>query len=426
MANKAFIFSFGIKNYLMRSVLFFLSFLFLGLVSKAQQYHFAYLQTDNKQPFYIRLNEKLYSSSTTGYVIIPKLAEGKHTLSIGFPKNAWPVQNITISIANKDLGFLIKNFDSKGWGLFNLQTMEVITSSMQPGMDQASVQTKTDAFSNVLADVVNTPSIKNVEEKKDVVKNAPVKDEIELKKAGETVKEIPAIEIVAAKPSLNNIQKISSAADAEGVILVYQDKHTDGTDTIALFIPRAEKLPEPEQTPVVITEISVVVKDQVKPIPEEKVKIAEIQNNPKFIDITLPNPNANLIQDTVNKTLEEPITKTENKIAAENNVNKGTLSFNSDCKKMATEQDFLKIRKKMTSQKSDDQMVEVAKKFFKEKCYSTEQIKNLSVLFLKDEGKYKLFDAAYPYVYDTPQYKQLENQLSDQYVISRFRAMIRN
>lgn len=425
MANKAFIFSFGVKNYLMRSVLFFLSFLFLGLVSQAQQYHFAYLQTDNKQPFYIRLNEKLYSSSNTGYVIIPKLAEGKHTLSIGFPKNAWPAQNITISIANKDLGFLIKNFDSKGWGLFNLQTMEVITSSMQSGMDQASVQTKTDAFSSVLADVVNTPSIKNVEAKKDVVKNAPIKDEIELKKADETVKEIPAPEVVAAKPSLNNIQKISSAADTEGIILVYHDKNPDGTDTIALFIPRAEKLPEPESA-VVNTEASDVEKDQVKLISEEKVKIAEIQNNSKFIDITLPNPNANLIQDTINKTLVEPLTKTENKMAAENNVNTGALSFNSDCKKMAIEQDFLKIRKKMTSQKGDDQMVEVAKKFFKDKCYSTEQIKNLSVLFLKDEGKYKLFDAAYPYVYDTQQYKQLENQLSDQYIISRFRAMIRN
>ena len=99
---------------------------------------------------------------------------------------------------------------------------------------------------------------------------------------------------------------------------------------------------------------------------------------------------------------------------------------NSDCKQMATEEDFLKSRKKMTAEDTDDEMVTVAKKLFKQKCYSTEQIKNLSVLFLKDEGKYKLFDAAYPYVYDTQNFKILETQLTDQYYISRFKAMIRN
>jgi Domain of unknown function (DUF4476) len=80
----------------------------------------------------------------------------------------------------------------------------------------------------------------------------------------------------------------------------------------------------------------------------------------------------------------------------------------------------------MAAEKKDDEMIIVAKKMFKQKCYSTEQIKNLSVLFLKDEAKYKLFDAAYPYVYDSQLFKQLEFLLSDQYIITRFRAMIRN
>ena len=80
----------------------------------------------------------------------------------------------------------------------------------------------------------------------------------------------------------------------------------------------------------------------------------------------------------------------------------------------------------MTAQKDEDEMIDAAQKLFKQKCYSTEQVKNLSVLFLKDESKYKFFDTAYPFVYDSGNFKNLESQLTDPYFISRFKAMIRN
>lgn len=406
----------------MKPVFFSLSFLFLGLFTQAQQYHFIYLQTENKQPFYLRLNEKLYSSSSTGYVIIPKLPGGNHTLSIGFPKDAWPTQSLTINIANKDLGFLLKNFDSKGWGLFNLQTMEIVTSSSLANTGQASVDTKSDEFSSLLADVVNTPSIKKKEEKEKLVKNETIREETEVKKEVEVLTEVPAKEVILPTAPPVYIQKLSSAADTEGVLVVYLDKQNNVTDTISVFIPRGDKLPEQVQTPV--SKIEVFAQPAAtKAKPVEDAKMVE-KNSPKFIDITLPNPN--LIQDSSNKNIEVPLKKVETKITGAGNPSQESLNFNSDCKKMADEQDFLKVRKKMTSEMNDDRMVEVAKKLFRGKCYSTEQIKNLSVLFLKDEGKYKLFDAAYPYVYDTQQFKQLESQLTDQYIISRFKAMIRN
>src|SRR5687767_14589 len=112
----------------MKSVVFCLMFLCASLASGAQQVHFVYLQSDNKQPFYVRYNDKIFSSSSTGYLVIPKLRSGEHKLSIGFPKNEWPLQTLTVQVADKDLGFALKNFENKGWGLFNLQTMEVINS----------------------------------------------------------------------------------------------------------------------------------------------------------------------------------------------------------------------------------------------------------------------------------------------------------
>ncbi len=100
------------------------------------------------------------------------------------------------------------------------------------------------------------------------------------------------------------------------------------------------------------------------------------------------------------------------------------VMVNSDCKNLATQNDFLKLRKKMAAEGTDEEMVDIAKKVFRSKCFTTEQVKNLSVLFLKDDGKYKFFDAAYPFVSDSNNFSSLETQLSDTYFISRFKAMV--
>ena len=100
--------------------------------------------------------------------------------------------------------------------------------------------------------------------------------------------------------------------------------------------------------------------------------------------------------------------------------------INSDCKNFATNEDFLKLRKKMAGEENPEDMIIAAKKMFKNKCFTSEQIKNLSVLFLKDSGKYSFFDAAYPYVSDSQNYTLLEGQLTDNYYINRFKVMIRH
>ena len=99
-------------------------------------------------------------------------------------------------------------------------------------------------------------------------------------------------------------------------------------------------------------------------------------------------------------------------------------TVNSDCKGFANDADFLKLRKKMAAETSNDAMVQAAKKIFRTKCFSTEQIKNLSYLFLTDEGKYMFLDAAYPFTSDSDQYSSLVSQLTDEYYVKRFNAMI--
>ncbi len=418
----------------MRSFIISAIFVCIGFDSYAQLNHFIYVQTDNKQAFYIRLNEKLYSSSASGYLVIPKLQSGNHLISVGFPKNEWPTRNITISVSNKDIGYMLKNFESKGWGLFNMLTMDItMLDSPNNLLSEKKTEIRSDEFSNTLADVVNTPSIKEINNQDINIKEVPKPKEPlktnEDEKTSVSVSvpsnSLPVIEKVVS----NKITKINEVKTGEGMIFSYLVIEEFGTDTISILVPKDE------------INDSEVKKVDASPLKTETVETSQSReeksitgNDPKFIEIELPNPN--VLNDTAQlkanvSTKTDSIIEIKAKPLVEKKEEKITHAadlkmINSDCKSVATEEDFLKIRKKMTSQKGDDEMINVAAKFFKQKCYSVEQIKNLSVLFLKDEGKYKFFDTAYPYVHDTPNYNQLESQLSETYFITRFKAMIRN
>ena len=411
----------------MKSFLIITAFLLAGMLAKAQHNHFIYLQSDNKQAFYVKLKGNVYSSSATGYLIIPKLEAGTHELSIGFPKNQWPSQTIPVNISGSDLGYLLKNFESKGWGLFNIQTMDVIMSSAisSTPANTGKVETKTDEFSNALADVVNTPSIKEIKEEK---KPEPVKKEepavtpvvkaAEVSKAPEKVAE--TVVAAPAKPK-SLITKIRSSQTGESSNITYLVSDEYGSDTVNISIPgdKTGETPEPAPAP-----------KEVKQAETAKAKEAA---TPKFIEIDLPDPvNTTEVAKaaTVENKKEEVLKVTANSSNMAQKKEETAAAapmqmINSDCKTVASEDDFMKTRKKMTAQKSDDDMVNAAKKLFKQKCYSTAQVKNLSVLFLKDEGKYKFFDAIYPFVYDSREFRQLESQLTEEYYIRRFRSMIR-
>jgi hypothetical protein len=436
----------------MRSLFVLVFICCIVFIARAQQSHFIYLQTDNKQPFYVKLNEKLFSSSASGYLVIPKLPNGTHDLAVGFPKNEWPNQVIPVTVVNKDLGFMLKNFDSKGWGLFNMQSMDVImanTGLKSPESVQAA--TRTDEFSNTLADVVNTPSIKElkkeeVKEKEAVKVPEPARPaaESEIKGSANNTAASPVVEskvaetgnITTALPSprdtvmVPSVSKISESKTADGMILKYSVQDDSRWDTVQVIILQEEVVGIKEESKETPGETK-----PVEPLLAKETKPGEL-TAPKFIDIELANPNtAKDSADVKSAKPEEKATSKEKTIPSEaasemKNSPTGDLPglqmINSDCKSSATDEDFIKVRKKMIAQKDDNEMISAAQKLFRQKCYSTEQVKNLSVLFLKDDSKYKFFDAAYPFVYDTPNFKTLESQLTDPYFISRFKAMIRN
>ena len=102
-----------------------------------------------------------------------------------------------------------------------------------------------------------------------------------------------------------------------------------------------------------------------------------------------------------------------------------SLYVNVACRQDATEKDFFAVRKKMAATDDADEMVAVARKAAKEKCFTSEQVSNLAVLLLDDAGSYNFLDALYPYTSDQPNFKKLADLLKDDYYIKRFNAMLK-
>ncbi len=367
--------------------------LFISVATRAQQNYFVYVQTDNKQPFYIKMKDKIMSSSAAGYLVIPKLTTGTYALSVGFPKDQWVQQSFNIAIGTSDVGYLLKNFGDKGWGLYNIQTMEISMNGSPASSTVKTTADNDDVFATTLSGVANT----NLSVKKEVtpalVKEEPI-----------AVKEVATKQV--EKTTSNRIEKIQTFNDDDGKTLVYTDKSNNKIDTIRIFIP-IENAPVVKE-PVVIKNVETVKAEPVK--------------DKKFLDIDMQSANEKVAEKKEPIKKEDPTPIIEPVVTRE----KPVLTFNSDCKANATEDDFFKTRKKMVAEDSDDAMVEAARKQFKQKCYSVEQIKNLCLLFLNDAGKYKFFDAVYPYTSDTQNFAGLEALLKDEYYIKRFKSMIRN
>jgi hypothetical protein len=104
---------------------------------------------------------------------------------------------------------------------------------------------------------------------------------------------------------------------------------------------------------------------------------------------------------------------------------KKVVIINSDCKQFASESDVDKLRIRMLGESNLDERIAIARKVFRTKCFTARQIRALSELFVNDKTRYSFFDAAYPFVSDTDNFKGLIDLLTDEYYIGRFRAMVR-
>ena len=178
----------------------------------SQTGHYLFIQTENNQPFYLRIMGANLSSNATGYLLIPKLSDGEYELNIGFAQ-ADKEQKFMIKIAGKDQGFSLKQELDNNWCLFNLVDFNSLKGV------PVSVQLKEEK---------KQPELEIPEE--------PVKQiakEPELKTT--TIKEV----IQSAKPVkiLPEIKKIYDKASEEGIDMVFVVSGSPKNDTVILYVP---------------------------------------------------------------------------------------------------------------------------------------------------------------------------------------------
>ena len=60
-------------------------FSFIVCSASSQRIYFIYLQSEMQQPFFVKLGDKLQSSSASGYLILSRLKDSTYTFAVGLP-----------------------------------------------------------------------------------------------------------------------------------------------------------------------------------------------------------------------------------------------------------------------------------------------------------------------------------------------------
>ncbi len=491
-----------------KKLVFLLLIVAYSFTANAQQNHFVYLQTDNGKPFYVKMDNKILSSSSEGYIIIPDIASGVYQLKVGFPKKEYPEEIFSLSVGDENEGYLIKHFDDKGLQLFNLETLALISGGRDTSvLTVASAANDNNPFTEMLANVVKDSTILQnhavvverapkspdasdadaaaattgstmpdsaTSESNNIVSSSTANPVEATENPGNATATIPGSDSSSVSSAGSPISKLLSRKDKEGLQMVYADENGNKTDTVRIFIPaeREQNVATSETTkndnfdftannppsnsPVDTSQLTitptiintnkekdgfVLRKDTIsvaadsakigKTAPEQVFYIGPKEKE-KSEDSTEKNASGEKKglfsgispSKTSKKETEKPAKVAVNKIEVLPTPATSTKA-NSDCKSLADNADFLKLRKKMASEDNNEDMIKVAMKYFRSRCFSTAQIKDLSYLFLTDEGKYMFFDAAYAHTSDSDQYPTLESQLKDPYYQNRFEAMIK-
>ena len=449
----------------MNRLLLCLVFFIAGFVASSQKVYFIYFQSESDQPFYVKMGDKVHASTGSGYLILSKLRDSSYSFKLGFPGDKWPEQQFSVAVNKKDHGYLLKNFGEKGWGLFDLQTLDIQMPVSGTATNEPVKKEEKDVsdFTNVLSKAADDPSLKDKQAPAKPVEHPPVTVVQEVPKKEETVK--PATEPPTVKktepepvsvitPLVTNEPTEKKAADKPSVIaeetkkeepavivkeevkpvpVVKEDVRTEnnaGPAVVTAYKPsvvnRRSESSTTEGFGLVFTdEMSGGSVDTIRimiPNPKQAlvpvVKKEEPKEEKKFLDIAPP--------DTVKKAeVKAPVEEVKPPVTETKPVAETKTADKKNCSGTAEENDFFEVRKRMAGETSDDNMIAEAKKYFKTKCFTTQQVKNLSLLFLNEEGKYHFFDAAYPYAADPENYASLQSELKDTYYINRFRAMLR-
>ncbi len=377
------------------------------------------------------------------------------TLLVLLTAKCYPQKNYSVFILNNSKNYFVKN-DAETSNIYSFKNF--INADTIPKTEK-----KDDAFSRLMAGVVNDTAILynsyvDVIPKKDTAKSEPAKKAVS--KADNKIPPVSKKDTAKSEVVKKQVAKVDSSFTVslsqrnktdsfkkETAVINKEEKKIDSPQTQRRQV-FAEKLFEQKNDSSLQLIYAAINKDgkrdtvfMVIPLEKEAInkpqtdtikKIAEtiipkkdsVKELPKDTSLTLIKPEEKAIapQQTIAKATDS--IKKDTLIAQKNSAPK-TVVANTNCKIMATDYDVDKLRVKMLAAENEDDKILAARKIFRTKCFTTNQVKALSEVFPTDEGRYRLFDTAYPFVSDYANYSQLSVLLTSKYYSDRFNVMIK-
>jgi hypothetical protein len=350
----------------------FLSALALSVAvsTGAQENRFLYLQTDDGQPFYVKTGNVHHSSTLSGFLILSRLQDTAIDFVLGFPRDMYPAQRFRVSPVDRDRGLVLKRREDGRWVLFDLQNMEATpgeeVSREAPVSRQALPAATTDSFTTMLSTAIGDSSL--LETKVTGGRN----DE------GATGTKAAS---VAGVDSTKAIQELPSPAVGSVLPSVAAKSATDSA--ISADSVKSDTSAEPVQRPTSLV---------------DSVRYTAPAAVPKV------SPAA----------AEQPTSRISSGVSRPDRT---------DCKSSQTVKQLGDLRRRMESIKDEEARVAEAVRELRLRCFTTEQVRSLLVVFDREEGRFKLLSAAYPHVQDPSAYPGLLPVLKDPYFIHRFKRL---
>ncbi len=361
----------------------FVLFLFLMLNVEAQNHHFIYFESQNNKLFTIKHENKIYTSAKKNYINLSKLTNSNIQIKLDI-ENEKDLR-FTINLNDVDGGFILKQNTNNDWVLFDMLNF---TTLVQDKFIQSIVENNQpiiiEPTTTIEATKTIEPIIENVDSTKLInttqssliptpilldsskISNKPVKNE----NAIDTIKEnILHQSVQDSLITTSPFKKIRDAEMLDGIEQIYVEKNNNKIDTISIFIPFKK----------------IISADTVKEITQPIIEEKKMASN-----------NLDVIQ------LKEV-----------------------DCNELATEFDYKNFIAELQRNPVIKNKLALAATILKKKCYTTSQIKKLSVLFMYDKAKLDFFKLAINSIADIRNFHFLENEIKDESIKQDFLDLLK-
>ncbi len=385
---------------------FLVAVILSGVVSSSKAQHYFFIEADNQQAFYIKKNDSIYSSSANGFLIIPRNTEKTFTITVGFPMNKFPEVQFKLDEMDRDKGFQLKNFQEKGWGLFDRSSLLVI---MQSATGVKVVENKVNKpqleggdFANMLSEVTDDKTL--LAKGKTVLKAAP--KNADSKPLSKPVKP-------ASKPEAKPNQLVQTTTSAASQVKP-EIKPNQSAQLITNTITKV-KVDSSEKGMLSIKYIDKSA--------EGKADVVDLKIE---VPISQVAPSNAETDDLFNKQKQNELTNLQKKDdSSKLNTQSLGLQSPSICTfPKASEKDIKNIQRKLLGYVKGEEQVDFAEKGYKNKCFTTNQTMEISWFLLNEDMRLAFFKRIVNLISDQENVKLLESGFVKEDNIQSFREFI--